>query len=260
MPSAVYVEINVPDAPEALTFYRNVFAWENFAVEGTQIPYHIAGTVDGPAAAAIIPSALAPFALPYFHTNDLDGTLAKIGAQSGQAIFARPIEGLGRIGHFKDPDGNAFGLLQTEKHAPLGRISPDLVAASAKGAAAPAESRATYFVEIAVTDVGRAREFYASVFGWTTKEADGPIEYHLAGEADGPVVAGLFPNAAAPHTLVYFRTDNLGATLDRIRQHGGHVILEQRVRGLGAVAQWKDPHGNAFGLTYESPKAPLARL
>ncbi len=49
----------------------------------------------------------------YFNVADCDSTLVTVGELGGRALgAARDIEGVGRIGFVRDPQGATFGLLQ----------------------------------------------------------------------------------------------------------------------------------------------------
>ena len=116
------------------------------------------------------------------------------------------------------------------------------------------------YVEIAVEDSERALRFYGNVFNWAYFRAPAETPYYVMGELDGMSLAGIFPAAFAPQTLTFFPTQDFDATLTRIRRHGGRVIEAHPEEGLGRVAQWKDPHGNKFGLTELASDAPVATV
>jgi predicted enzyme related to lactoylglutathione lyase len=114
------------------------------------------------------------------------------------------------------------------------------------------------FVEFAVDDAEEALDFYERVFGWATLHAEGPIEYHVMGPVGEEAVVGILPTALAPHTLIYFQTENFDDVVERVQKHGARIVLNQRVEGVGYVAQWVDPQGNHFAATCERPPADMA--
>jgi predicted enzyme related to lactoylglutathione lyase len=105
------------------------------------------------------------------------------------------------------------------------------------------------FVEFAVDDAEEALDFYERVFDWASLHAEGPIEYHVMGPPGEEAVVGILPTALAPHTLIYFQTDAFDDVVERVEKYGGRVLLNQRVEGVGFVAQWMDPQGNLFAAT-----------
>jgi hypothetical protein len=67
-------------------------------------------------------------------------------------------------------------------------------------------------------------------------------------------VGGMMSSAKLPqvhtHWLFYFRVDDLGQALERVRARGGTVYEGPRVSISGElVAQCEDPQGTAFGLS-----------
>lgn len=115
-----------------------------------------------------------------------------------------------------------------------------------------------YFVEFAVDDAEEALDFYERVFDWATLSVGGPIEYHVMGPLGEEAVVGILPSALAPHTLVYFQTDKFDDVVERLEKHGGRIILNQKVKGVGFVAQWIDPQGNRFAATCDRLPAEMA--
>lgn len=111
-----------------------------------------------------------------------------------------------------------------------------------------------FFVEFAVDDAQQAIDFYERVFDWASLPAGGPIDYHVMGPVGEEAVVGILPSALAPHTLIYFQANNFDDVVERIEKHGGRIILNQEVKGVGSVAQWIDPQGNHFAAT--SPRLP----
>jgi predicted enzyme related to lactoylglutathione lyase len=105
-------------------------------------------------------------------------------------------------------------------------------------------------VEIKATDVDRAQGFWSGVFGWTISPSGMPdMDYRLfqTGEKQG---GGLM--AGDPGTLdVYFDTDDIDATVAKVRSGGGESTDKQPIPGIGWFASCKDTEGNAFNL-YQS--------
>ncbi|WP_433916613.1 VOC family protein [Streptomyces sp. NBC_01744] len=110
------------------------------------------------------------------------------------------------------------------------------------------------WVDVQLPDLEAGKRFYGELFGWTFRpgeevERGGPGVDALSG---GKLVAALaakqdgrMPTAWG----IYFATDDIGATVTRIRQAGGQVITEPvRVGSAGVLAQAADPGGAVFGL------------
>ncbi|MGY4900587.1 VOC family protein [Streptomyces sp. 900116325] len=110
------------------------------------------------------------------------------------------------------------------------------------------------WVDVQLPDLEAGKRFYGELFGWTFRAGEevdrgGPCVDALSG---GKLVAALaakqdgrMPTAWG----IYFATDDIVATVTRIRQAGGQVITEPvRVGGAGVLAQAADPGGAVFGL------------
>ncbi|MFF0285473.1 VOC family protein [Streptomyces sp. NPDC005262] len=110
------------------------------------------------------------------------------------------------------------------------------------------------WVDVQLPDLEAGKRFYGELFGWTFRTGEevdrgGPCVDALSG---GKLVAALaakrdgrMPTAWG----IYFATDDITATVTRIRKAGGQVITEPvRVGGAGVLAQAADPGGAVFGL------------
>lgn len=105
------------------------------------------------------------------------------------------------------------------------------------------------WVDVQLSDLEAGKRFYGELFGWTFRAGDGPRADALS---DGKLVAALaakqdgrMPTAWG----VYFSTDDIAATVARVRAAGGQVITDPvRAGDAGALAQCADPGGAVFGL------------
>jgi predicted enzyme related to lactoylglutathione lyase len=109
------------------------------------------------------------------------------------------------------------------------------------------------YVELPATDVSRSAEFYASVFGWKTRQrGDGQLAFDDAvGEVSGTWVKGR-PPSREPGLLLYVMVDSVASTLEKVIAHGG-AIIQPIGSGAPVIARFSDPVGNVLGL-YEEPK------
>ncbi|MEU8698671.1 VOC family protein [Streptomyces sp. NPDC048680] len=105
------------------------------------------------------------------------------------------------------------------------------------------------WVDVQLPDLEAGKRFYGALFGWTFRAGDGPFADALS---DGALVAALaakkdgrMPTAWG----VYFATDDITASVARVREAGGQVITEPvRAGRSGVLAQAADPGGAVFGL------------
>jgi predicted enzyme related to lactoylglutathione lyase len=90
------------------------------------------------------------------------------------------------------------------------------------------------YVEIPAIDVGRSADFYGKVLGWKIRRrGDGSTAFDdSVGEVSGTWVTGR-PPSGQPGLLLYVMVDDVAATLDAVRAHGGEVVHDRRGRARG---------------------------
>lgn len=110
--------------------------------------------------------------------------------------------------------------------------------------------------ELATSDVGAARDFYAQTLGWTFDEFELPDGRYWVAKSGDAVVGGLggFDTAAVPGTtssawFAFVGVDDVDARVARAVAHGGTVIQAPHdVPSVGRVAVVRDPTGAVLGL------------
>ena len=120
------------------------------------------------------------------------------------------------------------------------------------------------WVEIHVTDVERAADFYRELFGWSVVKKD---------TADGSDVC-IFDTGGTPRTenlsrgglwlrpaserlgvVVYVLVADIDATLQQASVLGGRVVVPRTPQGSGLRASFSDPDGNVLGLWQDGDAA-----
>jgi predicted enzyme related to lactoylglutathione lyase len=117
------------------------------------------------------------------------------------------------------------------------------------------------YIEIPVTDVAAAKEFYGSAFGWQFNDY-GP-DYAGIRAADGEgEVGGLNPVAADASAregtggpLVILYSDDLEASASAVEAAGGTVVDPPFDFPGGRRFHFTDPSGNRLGVWTEAPEA-----
>lgn len=117
---------------------------------------------------------------------------------------------------------------------------------------------AVVHVEIPVTDLKRAQEWYGKIFGWEIKEMDesfalwSPPGGPGAGAAGGLYVVKTMPQAGVH---AYIEVADVNATLAAITKAGGKVTTEKtEVSSHGWYAGFTDPQGAQLYL-WQSARA-----
>jgi predicted enzyme related to lactoylglutathione lyase len=110
--------------------------------------------------------------------------------------------------------------------------------------------------EIPADDTGKAKEFWAGLFGWQFQSYPGPSEYHMArlGEAQGGAITNMEPGKKG--LRVYFDVDDINAGVARVKELGGTAGDAMPVPQMGWFAVCQDPHGNDFGIWQNDTSAP----
>lgn len=108
-------ELVVADVDKAMDFYSKVFDWE---FDQEHFPnYPLIKTGDNPGGGMLKkPEQLrSPGLHIYFHTEDIESTLARVTVTGGTVISPRmAIPGIGFWAVFADPDGIPVGIMQME--------------------------------------------------------------------------------------------------------------------------------------------------
>lgn len=119
------------------------------------------------------------------------------------------------------------------------------------------------WIDLAVAEPGRAREFYRAVFGWDYRlvHADGGDQSIclLRGQPVAALRHATKPGPASPWRM-YFATQDCDATTQRVETANG-TVLEQphELLDLGRIAVAEDPTGATFGL-WQGRALPGAEL
>lgn len=105
-------------------------------------------------------------------------------------------------------------------------------------------------IEIAVTDMAAAREFYGKLFGWTFPMAGD--EYSIFKTPDGQGGGMELREKAPPDGAVtlYIVVDDIPASLAAIVKAGGKVEKAKTEigGGYGFMALFRDPCGNRMAI------------
>ena len=115
-------------------------------------------------------------------------------------------------------------------------------------------------VEIPVDDSAGGTKFWGSLFGWQFQAYPEGSEYHMASLTDemGAAVSGM--ERGKRGLRVYFETDDMDASVAKVRELGGQADDKMPVPTMGWFAVCKDPEGNEFGLWQHDAEAPMPEM
>jgi uncharacterized protein len=111
------------------------------------------------------------------------------------------------------------------------------------------------WLEIAATNLERAKVFYATVFNLEFYYIEMPdSKMYMFGQSDGVgssgcLVQGKGSNPSADGTIVYFSCEDVASTAAKVEEAGGQVIIPKTDIGeFGFFGQFIDTEGNRIGL------------
>ncbi|RXM52812.1 MULTISPECIES: VOC family protein [unclassified Chryseobacterium] len=118
-------------------------------------------------------------------------------------------------------------------------------------------SNPVVYFEIPVTDLERAESFYSAVFNFSFEKeiidhyemALFPFEEKNSG-ITGALAKGDVYKPTKNGVIIYFKTENIDATLEKVLQHDGKILYPKRIdEKYGfAVAEFEDSEGNRIAL------------
>jgi uncharacterized protein len=109
-------------------------------------------------------------------------------------------------------------------------------------------------IEIPCEDVDRGQRFWRGLFGWSFGQSVMPdMEYRMADLGNG--VGAAVYQAETGHPSYYYDTDDIEATIAKVKELGGQADDKMPVPTHGWFAACKDSEGNAFHLWQNDPNA-----
>ncbi|MDA8313231.1 MAG: VOC family protein [Actinomycetota bacterium] len=238
-----WVDLWTSDVEGSRHFYCDLFGWQAGEPSSDHGGYFMFTRAGAPVAGAMGDMGDTPADdtwKPYFASENVERTLELAVARRAEVRQAGTA--IGDLGHqavIVDPAGAVTGIWQPGTFPGFTVIYED---------ATPS------FIAIDVCDYDAEIAFYRQVFGWhpLEEEVDG---HHYAGYMD-PVsnrpIAGIGDEAESlapgesPQWSVFWQSDDVDASVAKLRAIGGSVIIEPADGGLGRVARVADPSGARF--------------
>jgi len=236
-----WVDIGTADVDAARAFYSAVFGWD-IPPGDEEFGGYTMASLGGKLICGFGPQQNPgpPYWTTYVAVADVADAAAKVTAAGGQ-VLAPPMEvaTAGQMAVFMDTQGAAFAVWQAGEH-----IGSQLVN----------EPGALCWNELNARDTDQALAFYPQVFGWVPRTStDGPFPY-TEWQLDGESIAAMMPMApqvpaeVPSFWMTYFAVADTDATLAKITELGGAVMMPPMDIPVGRFAVVADPAGAAFAV------------
>jgi uncharacterized protein len=241
-----WVDLATSDAESAKSFYEALFGWTHEDMptgNGTYSMFRKNGQYV--AAAAELreqerSQGIPPHWNSYVTVEDVEAAAAKVGELGGN-VLVEPFDVLevGRMAVVSDPTGAVFQLWQPKSHIGAGLVN---------------EPGALCWNELATNDARKAKDFYSSLFGWSSEDFDeGAYTIVRVGDKSN---GGIRPQGdqeqgMPPNWLPYFAVDNCDESAAKAGELGGNAIvppMDVPVADNSRIAVIADPQGAVFGL------------
>ena len=111
----VHFELPADDTARAKGFWSGVFGWEFGDAPGVDFEYSMVRTGEDQGGAVYPRFQGEKGPIVYFDTDDIDGSIAKVRENGGNADDKQPIPHVGWFARCSDTEGNDFSLFQSDE-------------------------------------------------------------------------------------------------------------------------------------------------
>jgi predicted enzyme related to lactoylglutathione lyase len=230
---------------DAERFYADIFGWASERMPGSNGSIYSLQRLDGAMVAGIyeltremIDMGVPPHWGTYVEVDDVAETSLRTEEEGGKLID----------GPFDEPDVGTIAIIQD----PVGAFLRVWHSAPGQGGQVFNVPGAMTWNELNTKEPERAARFYEAVLGVTVETMSVPTPYTTLNVGGRPVAGilrmtpemGDFP----PSWDVYFATDDVDATAERVSAAGGAVLKEpfDIAAETGRMAVLQDPQGAVF--------------
>jgi predicted enzyme related to lactoylglutathione lyase len=238
-----WADLHAKDVQASKAFYMSTFAWRAAdmpAAPGMTYTMFYKGDRDVCALHSTKVPGHPTFWQAYFAVDSADA-LAKKAESLGGRVVQAPFDVLdvGRMAVVADPTGATFAAWEARKHP---------------GAGVMGEADTLVWCEADTSDLDRTIDYYAKLFGWTTKvDGEGPDRYvHFKiGDAmfGGAMQIKKDWGPVPSHWAICFGVDDVDATASKATAAGGKTVMgPATIPGTGRFAVIADPEGATFQI------------
>ena len=115
----VHYEIPAGDPAKAQEFWGSLFGWQFQEFPGAPGGYYMTQFSEGTGGAIYGADGDKRGTRTYFGVDDINAEAARVAELGGDAGEATPVPSMGWFAICKDPEGNEFGLWQTDPDASM---------------------------------------------------------------------------------------------------------------------------------------------
>jgi uncharacterized protein len=246
-----WTDLGTTDSDGAKAFYGGLFGWELEDMPVPEGPPYTMARIGGKAVCALYQRSAdqpgPPAWLCYVTVEDAGATARRAG-ELGATVISEPFDVLqaGRMAVLQDPTGAVFAIWQ-----PGESIGAELVN----------DPGAMTMNQLNTGDPEAAELFYSELFGWRFDQLAeaASVDTDVAGQEYWGIFngerlnGGMMPLSQAgpgapPAWLVYFTSADLDASVARIAELGGQVMVQPMRIQSGRIAVAQDPQGAVFAL------------
>jgi uncharacterized protein len=239
-----WIELFTSDPDRARSFYCDLFGWQiidpgpdyggyvNFTLGDTMVAGSMVNNSEG--------NAPDGWSL-YLDVPNIAAAAHAVESNGGHVMMApMPVMDLGHMAVVGDPGGGAIGMWQAGTHKGFGVVG---------------EHGAPAWFELHTRAYDTSLPFYRNVFAWDTHVMSDTPEFRYTTLGEGEhALAGVMdatfyqPEWTPAMWVVYFRSNDVDASVGRALELGGSVIDPAQDTPYGRLAELSDPTGIAFRL------------
>ena len=113
------------------------------------------------------------------------------------------------------------------------------------------------WIDLMTSDTERSEAFYCELFGWTAEAPAEEFGGYFSFTKDGVRVAGCMASGLSSAS-VYFGVEDTDATLAKIVDLGGSILMAAEDTPYGRLAAAADPTGAQFKLVAPNESMPAS--
>ena len=240
-----WVDLGTTELDAARAFYRDLLGWTIEEVKSPDPGPYLIARVDGKDVVGLHAHSegTAHGWDSYVAVDDLDATLARIGALGGDTGEGpHDIPGSGRTAAVTDPSGARVCLWQAQGF---------------QGARLVNETGTWSWNDLSTRDPAAAEAFYTGLFGWAFRQV-APVYWSIS-RGEDLLIGGMRtveedPPGPPPNWMPYFVMADLDAAGGQVGELGGAVVVPPLEVPAGRFLVAADPAGATFGLLEMGPE------